>query len=72
MMRITTDKTTSPDFSGWRFYVEQGCEFDDLVFEEAYPIVGRLTTGEIDFVNEQTRSLKRGEWLEVIPPEVTA
>lgn len=64
--RLNWTTTTAPDFSGFRFYVEEGRLFDADDYAEAY----RLDPHEIDVqdvhsVQDAAGRLSPGEWLEV-------
>jgi hypothetical protein len=62
-MNIQLNKTTNPDFTGFKFYVEAGQDFDSTVYAEAYGIA--LNDADIAKVNNAASKLKTGEWLEV-------
>lgn len=58
--------TATPDFSGWRFFVEAGQEFDADVYADAYRI-NRFDIDDQDIkaAQDAAAGLNPGEWLEV-------
>ena len=57
-------KTTSPDFSGWCFYVESGRMFDADDFASAYNLNRYdINPDHIHSVQDAASKLGAGEWL---------
>ena len=66
MIKLNCNVTTTPDFSGFLFYVEEGRFFDVDDYAEAYGI----NSDDIDVLSihnaqDAARQLHTGEWLEV-------
>lgn len=64
--RLNWTTTTSPDFGGFRFYIEEGRLFDAGDYAEAYGLDPReIYAQDIHAVQDATGHLNHGEWLEV-------
>ena len=66
MIKLNFNATTTPDFSGFSFYVEEGRFFDVEDYAEAYGI----NSDDIDVLSihsaqDAAWQLHTGEWLEV-------
>ncbi|HJV73153.1 MAG TPA: hypothetical protein VJ654_02940 [Noviherbaspirillum sp.] len=68
-IRLQTEVTESPDFSGFKFYVEAGREFDLSDYCEAYNLnaddVEEQGHGGYKAVQDEAARLYPGEWLAV-------
>ena len=66
MIKLNFNATTTPDFSGFFFYVEEGRFFDVEDYAEAYGINSDdIDVLSIHNVQEAAWQLHQGEWLEV-------
>ena len=66
MIKLTFNATTTPDFSGFSFYVEAGRFFDVDDYAEAYGINSDdIDVLSIHNVQDAAVQLQHGEWLEV-------
>ena len=64
--RLIWTTTTSPDFGGFRFYVEEGRLFDADDYAKAYGLdPHEIDAQDIHAVQGATGHLNHGEWLEV-------
>ena len=64
--RLSWTTTTSPDFGGFRFYVEEGRLFDANDYAEAYGLEPvEIDAQDVHAVQDAAGRLSRGEWLEV-------
>ena len=66
IIKLNFNATTTPDFSGFLFYVESGSRFDVDDYAEAYGI----NSNDIDVLSihnaqDAARQLCAGDWLEV-------
>jgi hypothetical protein len=62
-MKIQTRITNNPDFSGLKFYIEAGRDFDQSLYEEVYSV--KLTASNVAKIITELSHLKSGEWLQV-------
>ena len=61
-----TTTTTAPDFSGFRFYVEEGRLFDADDYAEAYGLdPHEIDAQDVHSCQDAAGRLSPGEWLEV-------
>ena len=66
MIKLNFETTTTPDFSGFLFYVEEGCFFDVDDYAEAYGINSDdIDQQDIHNAQDAAGQLYAGEWLEV-------
>ena len=66
MITLNFETTTTPDFSGFLFYVEAGSRFDVNDYAEAYGINSNdIDVLSIHSVQDAAWQLHPGEWLEV-------
>ena len=66
MIKLNFNATTTPDFSGFLFYVEEGRFFDVDDYAEAYGINSDdIDVLSIHNVQDAAGQLRHGEWLEV-------
>ena len=66
MIKLNFNATTTPDFSGFLFYVEEGRFFDVDDYAEAYGINSDdIDPQDIHNAQDATGQLYPGEWLEV-------
>ena len=66
MIKLNFNATTTPDFSGFLFYVEEGRFFDVDDYAEAYGINSDdIDTQDIHNAQDAAVQLRTGEWLEV-------
>jgi len=63
---INTTVTTTPDFSGFKFYVEAGQAFDADDYAE-YTRLNRadLNARDVHAAQDAASQLRDGEWLEI-------
>jgi len=70
---LTFSTTTTPDFGGFRFYVEAGSVFDAGDFAEAYSLNrSDIDPQDIHSAQDAAAQLNPGEWLEVTHAAVEA
>ena len=66
MIKLNFKATTTPDFSGFLFYVEEGRFFDVDDYAEAYGINSDdIDQQDIHNAQDAAVQLYTGEWLEV-------
>ena len=66
MIKLNFNATTTPDFSGFLFYVEEGRFFDVDAYAEAYGINSDdIDQQDIHNAQDAAGQLFQGEWLEV-------
>ena len=66
MIKLNFKATTTPDFSGFLFYVEEGRFFDVDDYAEAYGINSDdIDQQDIHNAQDAAGQLHPGEWLEV-------
>ena len=66
MIKLNFNATTTPDFSGFSFYVEEGRFFDVEDYAEAYGINSDdIDQQDIHNAQDAAGQLHTGEWLEV-------
>ena len=66
MIKLNFSATTTPDFSGFLFYVEEGRFFDVDDYAEAYGINSdAIDVLSIHSAQDAAWQLRTGEWLEV-------
>ena len=64
--RLNWTTTTSPDFGGFRFYIEEGRLFDAGEYAEAYGLdPHEIDAQDVHSVQDAAGRLNPGEWLEV-------
>lgn len=65
-INLTFATTTTPDFGGFRFYVEEGRLFDADGYAEAYKLNrSDIDAQDIHSAQDAAGRLNLGEWLEV-------
>ena len=70
---LSFSETSSPDFSGFRFFVEEGRPFDAADFAEAYGLnVNEIDAQSIKSAQDAAAQLNPGNWLEVTFEQVSA
>ena len=66
MIKLNFNVTTTPDFSGFSFYVEEGRFFDADDYAEAYGINSDdIDPQDLHNAHDAAVQLCKGEWLEV-------
>ena len=66
MIKLNFNATTTPDFSGFLFYVEEGRFFDVDDYAEAYGINSDdIDQQDIRSAQDAAGKLYSGEWLEM-------
>ena len=66
MIKLNFETTTTPDFSGFLFYVAEGWFFDVDDYAEAYGINSDdIDQQDIHNAQDAAGQLHTGEWLEV-------
>ena len=66
MIKLNFKATTTPDFSGFLFYVEEGRFFEVDDYAEAYGINSdAIDPQDIHNAQDAAGQLYQGEWLEV-------
>ena len=65
-INLDWNKTTAPDFSGFKFFVEAGREFDASDFAGAYDLNRHdMNPDHVHSVQDAAAQLGAGEWLQV-------
>lgn len=65
-IRITYTTTRNPDFSGFKFYVEEGRLFDADDYAEAYKLNRPdFDAADVHAAQDAAGRLIAGEWLEI-------
>ena len=65
-INLTFSTTTTPDFGGFRFYVEEGRLFEAGDYAEAYKLnLSDIDAQDIHSTQDAAGRLNPGEWLEV-------
>lgn len=65
-IKLQSAVTTSPDFDGFNFYVEQGRLFDADDYCEAYGLRrDELDDDSVKYARDAASRLSAGEWLHV-------
>ena len=65
-IRLSFEATTSPDFGGFRFYVEEGRLFDADDYADAYKLNrSDINAQDIRSAQDAAGRLNPGEWLEI-------
>jgi len=66
MKKLEITKTKTPDFSGFKFYVEAGREFDLFDYVSAYGLDQYdIDPDDIHSAQDAAAQLMDGEWLEI-------
>ncbi len=65
-INLTFKTVTTPDFSGFKFYVEEGRLFDADDYAEAYNLNrADIDAQDIHSAQDAAGRLNKGEWLQV-------
>jgi hypothetical protein len=65
-INLTFSTTTTPDFSGFRFYVEEGMLFNADDYADAYNLnINDIDAQDIHAAQNAAGRLNSGEWLDV-------
>lgn len=65
MIRLSWTTTSTPDFDGFRYYVESGDVFDAGDYAEAYGLIrSEIDHNDVANVQAATSNLPPGQWIE--------